>query len=67
MVVELDESPVRTLLARQGIYDRNSAIFAYELLYRNSEAQNSHIDKLNPSSGEIATHLFYCSYSPILI
>lgn len=55
MVVELDESPVRTLLARQGIYDRNSAIFAYELLYRNSEAQNSHIDNLNPSSGEIAT------------
>ncbi|ANN94297.1 TPA: EAL and HDOD domain-containing protein [Legionella pneumophila] len=55
MVVELDEPPVRTLLARQGIYDKNSAIFAYELLYRNSEAQNSQVDNLNPSSGEAAT------------
>ncbi len=55
MVVELDEPPVRTLLARQGIYDKNSAIFAYELLYRNSEAQNSQVDNLNPLSGEAAT------------
>ncbi|HAT8177950.1 TPA: HDOD domain-containing protein [Legionella pneumophila] len=55
MVLELDEPPVRTLLARQGIYDKNSAIIAYELLYRNGETQNSHIDNLNPSSGEAAT------------
>ncbi|WP_408076291.1 hypothetical protein ACJEHN_00580 [Legionella pneumophila] len=55
MVVELDETPVRTLLARQGIYDKNSAIVAYELLYRNSDAENSHVDNLNQSSGEAAT------------
>lgn len=52
--MELNQPPVRTLLARQGIYDNTSSVLAYELLYRNSELENLNL-ALN-SSGELATY-----------
>lgn len=51
----MEEPLIKTLLARQGIYDKNGSVFAYELLYRNGEDNNSHVDNLNHNSGDIAT------------
>lgn len=51
----MDQPPIRTLLARQGIYDKNSSICAYELLYRSNEAQSSNVDNINSLSGDTAT------------
>lgn len=51
----MDQPLIKTLLARQGIYDKNGSIFAYELLYRNGEDHKSNVDNLNYTSGDIAT------------
>ncbi|KTD45455.1 putative Diguanylate phosphodiesterase (EAL domain) [Legionella quinlivanii] len=51
----MTQPSLRTLLARQGIYDKTSSVFAYELLYRNSEIQNQ-TSALSTVSGELATY-----------
>ncbi len=49
------ELPIKTLLARQGIYNINSEVHAYELLYRNDESQTAQINNLNGHEGDRAT------------
>ena len=51
----MNQPAIKTLLARQGIYNKDSSVFAYELLYRNGVSQTADIDILNPFSGEQAT------------
>ena len=46
---------IKTLLARQGIYNKNGSVCAYELLYRNGDALTANVDNLNPLSGDKAT------------
>lgn len=46
---------IRTLLARQGIYDKTGAICAYELLYRNGNSATSDVDNFSALSGDAAT------------
>jgi c-di-GMP-related signal transduction protein len=46
---------ITTLLARQGIYNKNGSVFAYELLYRNGDKSTVNIDNLNPLSADTAT------------
>lgn len=48
-------APLRTLLARQGIYNKNSSVWAYELLYRNGDAQTANVDNMHEASGDAAT------------
>jgi EAL and modified HD-GYP domain-containing signal transduction protein len=51
----LFQSPDRTLLARQGIYNKNGSVWAYELLYRNGDSTEANINNLIASSGDAAT------------
>ncbi|CEG55647.1 EAL and HDOD domain-containing protein [Legionella fallonii] len=46
---------IKILLARQGIYNKNGSVHAYELLYRDGDAQTAHVDNLNSFSGDSAT------------
>ena len=46
---------ITTLLARQGIYNKNGSVFAYELLYRSGDSFTANVDNLNPLSGDKAT------------
>jgi c-di-GMP-related signal transduction protein len=46
---------IKTLLARQGIYDTEGSVYAYELLYRNGDSPTANVDNLNPFSGDAAT------------
>lgn len=46
---------ITTLLARQGIYNRNGSVSAYELLYRDGDALTADVDNFNPLSGDKAT------------
>jgi c-di-GMP-related signal transduction protein len=46
---------IKTLLARQGIYNKNGSVYAYELLYREGDALTANVDNLNPLSGDTAT------------
>lgn len=50
----LDQNELQVLLARQGIYNKSGAIYAYELLYRNNE-QQSNIDNADETAGVKAT------------
>ncbi|MFC3909817.1 EAL and HDOD domain-containing protein [Legionella dresdenensis] len=57
------EQTISTLIARQEIYDRSRNVCGYELLYRDGERNESHIDPDDESEGEHATsyvisHLF---------
>lgn len=51
----MSESITKTLLARQGIYDKEGSIQAYELLYRNGDVLTANVDNLNSFSGDTAT------------
>jgi len=51
----LTQPPIKTLLARQGIYDKKGSVYAYELLYRNHDELSSSINHLNPVHGDAAT------------
>lgn len=52
----MNQPEMETLLARQGIYDKASAIYAYELLYRSkNNEQSSNIDNTNERAGIRAT------------
>lgn len=51
----MDQPPIRTLLARQGIYNKNGSVYAYELLYRSNESQSSNVDNISSLSGDTAT------------
>lgn len=44
-----------TLLARQGIYDKNSVVCAYEILYRNGNLQTAQVNNNNLNEGDSAT------------
>lgn len=46
---------MKTLLARQGIYDKHGSVHAYELLYRNGDTPTANVDHLDDLSGEAAT------------
>lgn len=46
---------IKTLLARQGIYNKHGSVYAYELLYRNGDALTANVDNMNPLSGDAAT------------
>lgn len=46
---------IKILLARQGIYNKNGSVHAYELLYRDGDALTAHVDNLNAFSGDSAT------------
>ncbi|BCA93864.1 histidine kinase [Legionella antarctica] len=46
---------IKTLLARQGIYNKNGSVFAYELLYREGDTPTANVDNFNPLSGDTAT------------
>ena len=46
---------IKTLLARQGIYNKNGIVQAYELLYRDGDALTANIDNLDSLSGDTAT------------
>ncbi|MGQ3892197.1 EAL and HDOD domain-containing protein [Legionella sp. CNM-4043-24] len=45
----------QTLLARQGIYDKRGAVYAYELLYRGRDERHSHVDNRDEQAGIRAT------------
>ncbi len=54
---------LQTLLARQGIYDKSGAVYAYELLYRNNNDFCANVDNTDEQAGVQATasvvaHLF---------
>lgn len=52
----MNQPEMETLLARQGIYDKLNAIYAYELLYRNkNNEESSDIDNTNERAGVRAT------------
>ena len=51
----MDQTTLRTLLARQAIFNRKGAVCAYELLYRNGEDAVANINNANPLSGDAAT------------
>lgn len=51
----MTQPPIKTLLARQGIYDKKGSVYAYELLYRNHDELSSSINHLNPVHGDAAT------------
>ncbi|MDI1351443.1 MAG: EAL domain-containing protein, partial [bacterium] len=46
---------IKTLLARQAIYDKQGLVYAYELLYRNSDDTDSKNDELSTESGDVTT------------
>jgi c-di-GMP-related signal transduction protein len=46
---------MRTLLARQAIYNKKGSVSAYELLYRNGDDFNSNVNNLDPNAGDAAT------------
>lgn len=46
---------MRTLLARQAIFNKKGSVCAYELLYRNGDGLTANIDNLNANAGEAAT------------
>ncbi len=48
----MDRKLLTTLLARQGIYDRNGSVYAYELLYRNPNPADADSSKI---AGDIET------------
>ncbi len=52
---DLPEPTVKTLLARQGIYNKSGEVYAYELLYRNGESLAANIDNSLTTSGDAAT------------
>lgn len=51
----MNEPLLKTLLARQGIYDKNGSVCAYELLYRNGDSPAANVNNLNPLAGDAAT------------
>ncbi len=51
----MTDSKIKTLLARQAIFDKNGDVFAYELLYRNNEENFANLDLQAPNMGDIAT------------
>ncbi|MCA0402648.1 MAG: HDOD domain-containing protein [Proteobacteria bacterium] len=52
----MEQNRIVTLFARQGIYDRAGAIYAYELLYRNSDENNRSFG--DEATSSILTQLF---------
>lgn len=50
----MDSNQLQVLLARQGIYDKSGAVYAYELLYRNNEYR-ADIDSADEAAGVKAT------------
>lgn len=51
----MNQPLIKTLLARQGIYNKNGSVFAYELLYRNGDSLTANVDNLNAAAGDTAT------------
>lgn len=51
----MNQSVIKTLLARQGIYDKNGSVHAYELLYRNGDVLTANVDNLNTHESDKAT------------
>lgn len=51
----MDLLGLRTLLARQAIFNARGAVCAYELLYRNDDEFCANINTANPLSGDAAT------------
>ena len=45
-------------ITRQPIYDENEGTFAYELQFRNSDAEFTSIDDSNPESSQIIANVF---------
>lgn len=51
----MNQPTIRTLLARQAIFNKKGSVCAYELLYRNGDDFNANIDNFNLTSGDTAT------------
>lgn len=51
----MDLPITKILLARQGIYNKNNSVFAYELLYRKDNPFISNVNNLDPIEGDKAT------------
>lgn len=51
----MNKSLTKTLLARQGIYNKNGSVHAYEILYRNGDDDIANIDNFNLQEGDAAT------------
>ena len=49
-----DQKPC-ILLARQGIYDKNSIVYAYEILYRNGNLLSAEVNNHDHHEGDTAT------------
>ena len=54
-MLKLNQPTLRTLLARQAIFNTKGVVCAYELLYRNGEDITANVNNLNPLSGDAAT------------
>lgn len=57
----MDQKLLTTLLARQGIYDRNGSVYAYELLYRNPnpvDAESHRVFTGDIETSSVITQLF---------
>jgi EAL and modified HD-GYP domain-containing signal transduction protein len=51
----LNQTTLKTLLARQAIFNKKGAVWAYELLYRSGDSLVSDVNNLNQASGDAAT------------
>lgn len=58
MLLSPSESAPEISITRQPIYDKNEDTFAYELQFRNSDAEFSSIDDTDPESSQIIANVF---------
>jgi EAL and modified HD-GYP domain-containing signal transduction protein len=58
MLLKAPEQAPEISVTRQPIYSENEDTFAYELLFRNSDAEFSSIDDTDPQSSQIIANVF---------
>ncbi|MDT8383506.1 MAG: HDOD domain-containing protein [Gammaproteobacteria bacterium] len=58
MLLNPSPSAPEISITRQAIYDENEGTFAYELQFRNSDAEFSSIDDSDPASSQIVANVF---------
>lgn len=58
MLLQRPENAPEISVTRQPIYNENEDTFAYELLFRNSDAEFSSIDDNDPESSQIIANVF---------
>lgn len=51
----MNQQTIKTLLARQAIFNKKGEVWAYELLYRNGDDLIAKIDNHHPTAGDTAT------------